>query len=87
MQKDDVNGRKSNFARRGVDFRSASVLSRGRPMSRFTHCVRSTPINHSAKWLYFFHSSIAINRPLSIFLEGINSYFQCGEVMRDNTSS
>jgi len=41
LQKDDVNGRKSNFARRGVDFRSASVLSRGRPMSRFTHCVRS----------------------------------------------
>jgi len=28
---------KDLLARRGVDFRSASVLSRGRPMSRFTH--------------------------------------------------
>ncbi len=28
---------KERLARRGVDFRSASVLSRARPMSRFTH--------------------------------------------------
>jgi len=35
LKKGDVNGRK--FERQGVDFRSASVLSRGRPMSRFTH--------------------------------------------------
>ena len=100
LKKDDVNARKSNFASRGVDFRYTSVLSRGRPMSRFTHLrslqgllcdaktprsdAGSTPINHSAKCLYFF---IVTNRPLTVFLEGISSYFQCGEVMHDNTSS
>jgi len=56
---------KDFLTRRGVDFRSASVLSRGRPVSRFTHLrslqglicdaksprsdTGSSPINHSVK--------------------------------------
>jgi hypothetical protein len=35
----------------------------------------------------FFIVAQRSNRPLSVFLTGISSYFQCGEVMRDNTSS
>jgi len=68
------------FGKVRVDFRSASVLSRGRPMSRFSHLrslqglisdakspksdAGSSPINHSAKCLYFFNSSIVIKSPI-----------------------
>ncbi|WP_231745090.1 hypothetical protein, partial [Lysinibacillus sp. F5] len=60
MKKGNVNGRISNFERRGVDFHSASVLSRGRPMSRFTHCVRSSV------------SSVTLN-PLGVTLAPLQS--------------
>ena len=75
LKKDYVISRMRPFNKAGGDLRSASVLSRGRPMSHFTHLrslqgllcdapprsdAGSTPINHSAKCLYFFHTSIAI---------------------------
>lgn len=78
--------KKDLLARERVDFRSASALSRGRPMRRFTHLrllqgltceakfpkteAGSTPINHSAKCLYFFHRSIAIKWPIICILRG-----------------
>ena len=76
LKKDHVKGRKSNFARGGGDFRSASVLSRGRPMSRFTHLralhglicdanplgVTLAPLQSTIlqSVFTFFHSNIAI---------------------------
>ena len=83
LKKDHVKGRKSNFARRGGDFRSASVLSRGLPLSRFTHfrslqglsCdaksprsdAGSTPINHLAK-VSFPSLSYEPSRSKSLFI-------------------
>jgi len=41
----------------------------------------SSPINHSAKCLYFILAEQS-NSPISVFLGGWDFYFQCGKVMR-----
>ncbi len=64
-------------------------------MSRFTHLrslqgtsvtlnpprrdAGSSPINHSAKCLSFFQSSIAIKKPIICILREDKPYLQCGE--------
>lgn len=72
LKKDDVNDKKSNFARRGGDFRSASVLFVGNDLP---------PLNHVANHTY----SSEQNSPLFLlFREREGTYFQCEEVMSHN---
>ena len=65
---------KELLARRGANVHSASILSRGRPLSRFTYCVRSSvssvtlnplgvvliPLQSTIlqKYLFLFHSVV-----------------------------
>ncbi|QSB10207.1 hypothetical protein JTI58_00370 [Lysinibacillus fusiformis] len=80
--------KKDLLARRGVDFRSASDLSRGRPMSRFTH-LRSLQgllcdANPLGVTLAPLQSTI-LQKRLFLFFH-TNSSEKGGEAMRDNTS-
>lgn len=88
LKKDDVISRMRPFNKASGVFRSASVLSRVK--SSFTHLrslkglicdAGSSPINHSAKCLYFILAEQS-NSPISVFLGGWDFYFQCGKVMR-----
>jgi len=66
VEKGDVNGRKSKFEGRGVDFRSASVLSRG--VRRAASPTVFAPINHVAKVSFpIYHTSRSEQNSLLFF--------------------